>query len=235
MMYGELIVQWWWFLASIERTRAISALLCTLVPVETFLLLVSFHFLQNKNCIWTLFHLERGTWNTVAVFPICNYIWVLVRMPKIHHLSVLSALITLNNTPLLHSVSHNNWTLAVLSDDAEQYSKLFSSPLESLPLAAAVVFLFPLFPEHWAAQVLAVSSLRGSKVIFWCDDSQLAMQFCCVAQHCGPALRWDRQIYGSTQLASAPANCGCSPSQMFMQPPHWQHLALCVDLIHKHS
>lgn len=102
-----------------------------------------------------------------------------------------------------------------------------------LPMAAVVVFLFRLFPEHWGVQVLAASSLHGSEVIFWWDDS--ALQFCCAPQHCGLALRWDRQILRSTQLAAAPANCGSSPSQMFMQSPHWQHIVLFVDLLHKHT
>lgn len=116
-----------------------------------------------------MFHLERRNWNTVAVFLICNYIWVPVRMHKIHHLSVLSALITPDNTPRLHSVSHNNWTLAVLSDNTEQYSKLFSSPLKAAIGCCRCVSL-PFSP--WALRSPGV----GSEQLVW-QQSDILMRW----------------------------------------------------------
>lgn len=121
-------------------------------------------------------------WNAVAVVLICDYIGEPVRMHKIHHLSVLSALITPHNTPRSHSVSQNNWTSALLSDNAEQYSKLFSSPLGWFKAAIGCcgcvsLPFFPLSTEkprcwQWAACMAAkwyfdemtVSSLCNSAV-----------------------------------------------------------------------
>ena len=145
-------------------------------------------------------------------------------------------LITPNNTPLLLSLSHNSWSLAVLSDNAGNIPNFF---IKSTWLVESCHWLLWLCfsslcslstqePRCWQW-----TACMAAKKYF--DETAVSLLFCCAPQHCAPALRWDSQIHGSTQLASAPANCCSSLSQMFMQSPHWWHLALCVDLIQEHS
>lgn len=85
----------------------------------------------------------------------------------------------------------------------------------NLPLAATL----PLFPKHWGAQVLAASSLHGTKVIFWWDDSSLCNS---AARHSivGLGSSGTHRFLGLHSWHQIdPANCSSSPSQMFMQPP----------------
>lgn len=100
-------------------------------------------------------------------------------------------------------------------------------------------FCFPSFYSLSTGETRCwhLAACSGSKVIFWWEDSQtqLPLHICCMAWPRGPALRRDRQILGSTQLAAAPANYANSQSQMLMQSSHWQLWALCADLIQEQS
>lgn len=78
-------------------------------------------------------------------------------------------------------------------------------------MAIADVFLLLFSPVHWEAQVLAGSSLHGSKVIFWWDDSQLSMQ----ALQCGVALLPRAPEGGSNPWVYA-AGFGCCQQQQFL-------------------
>lgn len=129
-------------------------------------------------------------------------------MHKIHHLPVFSA----GQLPL-HSLSYNTWTLFVLLDIAERYSKLFSSPLGWLKAAIGWCGCVspPLIPRALRSPGVGSEQLawQQSDILMRWQSARFAILLCGAALWpCAPAGQADPWVYtagiGSCQLRQLP-------------------------------